>query len=593
MSSKSILYFIFLFFISVINAQVSLQEISLKQQIENSSLVVEGKVISQKSFWDTNHKMIYTKHSIQVYKVFKGKPEKNVEVLTIGGFVGMDGIIASHTLELQEGSLGVFTLQNSNVSLGLNYKGNQKLYKVYSSAQGFYSYDMYNDLAVGVFKKRQGIKTALYSEILGITKKDYVVISSLKSNTNRGVTSKNSLIAVDIVNFSPTTITAGTKSTLTISGSGFGSVKGSVGFRNADNGGSSFINAAESEVLTWSDNQITVHVPTDGGTGNIRVIDAEGGITESSAILTIRSSQINVTSNSGDVFQLQHYDDNSLGGYTLELESRFFNDSDNQGARADFEKAVEKWRCETKINWEISNVPSNETTREASGNLIAFDDVADLEVLPAGNLGTTFSRFSGRSCVGGSIWFLTSFDILFNKDVNWHFGDGSMQRNEFDFESVALHELGHAHQLGHVINPGDLMHFRTISGFSNRILDQNSIDAANDIQQRSTTNEICGDPSLMISYAGSCTLNLDEEFLANTISVFPNPAKDEFFIKNESSEEFNKLIMYDLRGRQVMDYTLNNRFKNEKISAYGLSKGVYILNLESKNGVITKKLVLQ
>ncbi|RLD29897.1 MAG: hypothetical protein DRI75_01945, partial [Bacteroidetes bacterium] len=49
---------ILLFYLSSfenLSAQVGLVEISLQKQIEASSLVVEGKVISKQSFWDANH----------------------------------------------------------------------------------------------------------------------------------------------------------------------------------------------------------------------------------------------------------------------------------------------------------------------------------------------------------------------------------------------------------------------------------------------------------------------------------------------------------------------------------------------------------
>ncbi len=58
---------------SNIYGQILLREVSLKQQIENSSLVVEGRVISKQSFWDAENKNIYTANIIEVYKVFKGE----------------------------------------------------------------------------------------------------------------------------------------------------------------------------------------------------------------------------------------------------------------------------------------------------------------------------------------------------------------------------------------------------------------------------------------------------------------------------------------------------------------------------------------
>lgn len=595
MCNKGVLSLIFLFFLSVIDAQESLQQISLKQQIANSSLVVEGKVISQNSFWDASHKMIYTAHTIQAFKVFKGKPKATFVILTQGGFVGMDGILVSHGLELHEGDLGVFTLFDSSVILASNYKNNNSVYNVYSAIQGFYSYDLYNDEVVGHFEKRKGIKTSFYNEILEITKNSYQDISPLNSTINNGLTSKNNLLVPNNITFSPTTIKAGTKSVLTITGSGFGSNTGRVCFRNADNGGSNFIDANTSQILTWSDSQIRVEVPAGGGTGNIRVIDANGASAVSSAVLTIISAQTNVVTETAGVFQIQHYDDNSSGGYTLEMENRFFNDSDNPGAKADFQKALENWRCETKINWVISDSPSQETTREEPGNIVAFDNVAGIEVLPAGNLATTFSSFTGRFCPNGIIWYVTSVDILFNRDVNWHFGSGAIQGNQVDFESIALHELGHAHQLGHVIDPGNLMHFTAFAGTTaNRVLDQNSIDAANDVQVRSTTNQICGNnASLMTNYSGTCTLNNEEELLNNSVVVYPNPTKDLFFIKNQSLTQLNRVVLYDLSGRQVLDYKLTNITKVEAVNIQGIAKGVYILNIESNDSIITSKLVLK
>ncbi len=55
-----------------VSAQVSLREISLKEQLDNSSLVIEGKVIAKRTFWDVDRKSIYTANTVEVYKVFKG-----------------------------------------------------------------------------------------------------------------------------------------------------------------------------------------------------------------------------------------------------------------------------------------------------------------------------------------------------------------------------------------------------------------------------------------------------------------------------------------------------------------------------------------
>ena len=55
---------------STIFAQNLMREIPLKQQIENSSLVLEGKVIAKESFMGSNNN-IYTVNTLEVYKVFQ------------------------------------------------------------------------------------------------------------------------------------------------------------------------------------------------------------------------------------------------------------------------------------------------------------------------------------------------------------------------------------------------------------------------------------------------------------------------------------------------------------------------------------------
>ena len=86
-----------------------LYPISTEQKIINSTLIVEGKVISKKSVWNANHTMIYTSSKVEVYKVFKGSLQENViEVITIGGAVGGHLIQATHLLELNKNDVGVF-----------------------------------------------------------------------------------------------------------------------------------------------------------------------------------------------------------------------------------------------------------------------------------------------------------------------------------------------------------------------------------------------------------------------------------------------------------------------------------------------------
>ncbi|WP_298340217.1 T9SS type A sorting domain-containing protein [uncultured Algibacter sp.] len=596
-------FFLLGFLISAptIFAQVSLREISLKEQIKNSSLVVEGEVIESNPFWNANRTMIYTSHTVKVYKVFKGEPVETIQVLTKGGIIGLKAIFVSHSLKLGKGSTGMFTLHDSNVDLGLK----QKQFKAYSGVQGFYNYDLVNNTATNPFIEKKGIKSSLYSDILALTKANYKTIAPFEQEElNEKILSKNSLMPPSIVGFSPTTITAGTGSVLTITGSGFGGTQGKVGFRNSDASGAPFFDALDSQVLSWNDTTITVEVPViasndvnvDGtaGTGTIRVTDAGGSSIISGDVLNISYAEINVSGDFGAGFRsykTQHHNSNGSGGYTWIMENDFFNETTHVGAPDAFLSAFEAWRCETNVNWEISSSFTNTNTTDTAEKIITFDTNGTSNELPSGTLGTCTYGFSGSNCTTGIVWIATDLDIIFDRETNWYFGTGNIT-GKFDFETVALHELGHAHQLGHVINTANVMHFNLAPETVNAVLDANSITAGNDVHSRSTSSQSCS-PAInpMTDYAGTCGLSVEDNTLESGITLFPNPTKNEFFIKS-SYVNIDKVEIYDVRGRLVSNIDISDATKNKTINMRNASQGLYFVNIHSEGRFITKKLIL-
>lgn len=614
----------FLISLPTMFAQVSLREITLKEQIANSSLVVEGKVISSKAFWDANHKMIYTRNTVEVYKVFKGEPVETIEIMTEGGIVGLNAILVSHSLKLGKGSLGVFTLYKSNINITKKGKSKFQEYRTYSEIQGFYKYDLYGNTASNTLNRKKGITTSFYDDIINITNKNYLEVKSIDIKKQQEKRTKNiNARPPSGISLSPLTITAGgvgPNSILTITGSGFGGTQGKVGFRNADDGGTSFFDALDTHVESWSDTEITVRVPTintsdetiagTAGTGIIRVTDAGGSSAFSSETLTIRYAEQNLPTDAlGSLisYQPQHYGDNNnladgfSGGYTWEMFEDFFNDSDDNdysdppellGAKASFMRAFDSWRCETKVNWEVSSTPTSVDDRSTTENIIRFDNGAELG---AGILGTCYSSYGGRACSGEVVWYVTDLDIVFDDGVNWYFGESgeTFDSGEFDFETVALHELGHGLQLGHVINTSNVMHYALAPNSTATTLDIDSIEGASNVHSRSTSNQVCGTPAipLMTDYAGTCGLSVEDNTLEEGITLYPNPAKNEFFIKS-AYLNIDKIEIYDINGRLVSDIDISEVSRVKAINMNNASKGVYFVNIHSEGRFVTRKLIL-
>ena len=338
----------------------------------------------------------------------------------------------------------------------------------------------------------------LYNTVKDLTQSDYVEMMPFSIKQKRASRNKTT---PSITNFSPTTVTAGTGTQLTINGSNFGGTAGTVGFSDANDGGASFFNVLPSQIISWNTNQIVVEVPDRAGTGIIRVTNTDPSSVNSVATLTVSYAHLNVESDNVNpgteiAYPTQHIDDNENGGYTWQFFTDFNN---NSPAKSAFLRALDSWRCTgTNINWSVGPVTTIDVVANDGVNIVRFDNGAEL---PAGVLGRCTSRYGACFAGGGTSldWFVSELDIVFNDNFTWNFDMGAPGGSEFDFESVAVHELGHGHQLGHVIDTDDVMHFSLSNGEEQRTPSANNLAGGNNVMTRSTTSTVCGE-GLMTSF---------------------------------------------------------------------------------------------
>ncbi|RAU84363.1 T9SS type A sorting domain-containing protein [Pontibacter arcticus] len=444
--------------------------LTLEKRVQEADLVLEGEVVSQKSFWDANHANIYTSNIIRVYKLFKGETKaQEVEVITEGGTVGMSKHVFSTALHLSKGQQGVFFLRKDLPVHSTPENGKLLSVRAYGSQQGLVTYNLERGTAKDVFSKYKSVDE-VYQQISKKTGKQFRTVSRnerlLKTNKVQQQKTQGAAAPV-ITDFSPKVASAGTKTILTITGSGFGNSRGENGaveFKNADDGGDSFIRPLAAEYISWSNTQIKMYVPSTSegengspaGTGQINVISADGNITTSTAVLTIPFAYSNI-SYEGLSYQPVLADRNNQGGYTVRFSTSMANRTE---AREGFTRALNSWVCNTTVNWQIGQNTTIDASAEDNQNVIRF---APRTTLGENVLARTVSRYAG--CQTNSTprqvgWRVQEFDMEISSNINWEYGPGAPQARQFDFETVILHELGHAHQLGHVILPNSaVMHF--------------------------------------------------------------------------------------------------------------------------------------
>lgn len=484
------------------DAACMLVPLTLAARTAGASLVVEGRVTDQRSF-QTPGGNIYTAQTVEVYKVFKGSPRTYwLTILTEGGTVGNRRAVLTATLTLQPGQSGVFFCRPQTWLTDGRYA---QAYEVYGSLQGFIEYDYASNTAYDPFAVYRGIRRELYPTLTEYTGAFRTVRADpdVQAAEMPRLEPRPSAQPV-ITGFSPASVSAGTGATLTITGTGFGATRGTgfVEFRNGNNGGSTFIQPQAADYLSWSDTEIRVRVPSGGagglpgpaGTGTFRVTNSDPATATSPSPLTVLYAVSNVLS--GGVISIpDHINDNGSGGYTWRMTTAF---DANIPAKLAFARAMSSWVCASNMNWILGEPTATDAIGSDGTNVVRFS-----ATLPAGVLGRCNSFYA--SCTTGT-WYVTDLDVEFDDSPAqpWEFGPEAPTASEYDFESVAVHELGHAQQLQHIINPGRVMHFAIANGQQSRTLDATTDVAGGQfVRDRSVVANACGPGPMQAKACGS------------------------------------------------------------------------------------------
>lgn len=485
-------------------AQCTFEPWSLQQRIDQSDLVIEGKIIGQECQWDQEEKLIYTLHTIEVYKVLKGNNTSfTITVATLGGHIGLQKLMVEPSLNLEKDQTGILMLKKGQVF----FTSHNSVFQPTASLQSFILYDLLAAKAYDLEQNFISITDDLYQAIKAYSKQEII---SIKEFDPEKAHKRIKALANPVINsFSVDTITAGTGSLLTINGSNFGFARGSgkVGFKDANFGdGRYYYPPTQNSYKSWSNSKIEVYVPNRAGTGTVEVIDAGGDKGESTKDLEIEWSHTNlIYPLNGDTsfYEIDHVNDNAAGGYTWQFHPNF---ASKASAVASFTRSLEEWRCETGMNWNIGQNSTIDTIEQEGTNLVRFTEFNDSK------LGVCYSWYSGCFHNGNKDinWFVREFDIEFDSTRNWYYGTGSPNNNQFDFQSVTTHELGHGHQLAHVRNSSKVMHYSIGPGDRKANLVATDIEAGNYVTNKSIASSPCGPAPMQKIAANECTLRPPE-----------------------------------------------------------------------------------
>lgn len=528
-----------------------------------------GKLVEQHPYWDVNGANIYTLNIIQVEAWLKGYAvNSHIGVITLGGFVEDHGQITHPSLKLAPYNeymlfLGPDNALLANPKIKQQYPNLRQCLPIARSQGGITKQlGIYHDL----LSEAPQTEVALFNKISSQTKTPAVDPTGKPFFPREGDTyplseaSQTVEKMMPITSFSPDPTNAGTidpADFITINGSGFGGAAGTVFYSNADDGGATLTSSGvANDNVSWSATTIQNKVADNAGTGPINV---NGTLTSATNLaINYAHNAINSSFASFPATTRQRYnlvDKNGTGGYTYTMNSAF---ASNPAAAAAFSRAIDTWRCATFVNFEVSPSTSGISSAVNDGiNLVLFD-----ATLPNGVLGTATSRLTasatGACNLTNTVWWVDEVDVQFKPDppagcCSWNFGPVASAFLEFDMESVAVHELGHAHGLGHVIAPGTVMHFALANGTDARNLSGNDI-AGGFAKMAYSTSPYCFNPAgvngPMVALAPSvCVLTAED--LVFTGSALPGTGN---FLQWQTESE-TKAVKFGIeRGQDGINF---------------------------------------
>ncbi|WMN11240.1 M12 family metallo-peptidase [Marivirga salinae] len=83
------------------------------------------------------------------------------------------------------------------------------------------------------------------------------------------------------------------------------------------------------------------------------------------------------------------------------------------------------------------------------------------------------------------------------------------------------------------------------------------------------------------------------EALHSKILMYPNPAKEIVYIRNESNVQFNKVVIRNTLGQLIKSEINIDNHRQIEIPVQSLAKGLYLIQIESNEGNLVKRLIIE
>ena len=273
-------------------------------------------------------------------------------------------------------------------------------------------------------------------------------------------------------------------------------------------------------------------------------------------------------------------------GYVFAFNSAILN---NPTRKAVTEKAIRDWACQTGVNFKVLYDDPTQT----SNSLIMFSNNT---TNTTNKIAYTTPLLDPTCFQNPEIRFeiaATGFEIEMNSDTQWDYDTLGNTSNKHSYYSVLLHELGHAHQLDHVLNDNSELMRPSIDPGQYRTFSPNLFAGTDDVilyNQNHIYNG-CSYSPMVFDNPFCSTNSINEYSKENNFIIYPNPFTNEFTIEfNKQASGQKEIIIYNIIGEIIYNAKQNNQ-NQMIIKLNNLDKGTYIVVVKINNKIISKRLV--
>lgn len=426
-------------------------KIPLAERIASTTAIVHGRVIAQHATWDDAHRSIYTINTVIVYDAWSTDAgvSDTISIVTEGGDMGAMGRTVIGALQLSVGDDGYLLLERPRRrDITLHNAGTTVWYRPYAETQGLFV--VRDGIVVDCWGTTGRSAEAFEAELPSAWqhRRHAPRPSEPAARPAKSLDHVQGTITV-----LPVRVIGGMGEPVTITGSGFGSERGDsyVTFTQDGTNYHSPDYARTFKYRSWSDTEIVVEVPPSYS-GTVRVV--VGSTTHESADVLRVTSNLAARSINPLTFNTL-INTNGSGGYTWAMDPELY---DNAQARSCVESVMREFRCKTGMSFTVSPEPATAGYALNDGiNAIVFD--APGYELGAGAV--AYCDWIWYSCILGdqTFYWVRDTDCRLSRKFDWYYGEGPNPTfGMAKLRYVLFHEIGHAHQFGHVSELGESMH---------------------------------------------------------------------------------------------------------------------------------------